>query len=74
MLVEVPEEPTAEMIEAQLIAVGIAPSIRRQVMKKLPEQQGTPHEPGVCSQVRAVLAVLRGEPLSKIKRGYRPKP
>jgi hypothetical protein len=63
-------EPTDEMIEAALIACGVTGSVRRQTMDAVRKNRGGPHEPGVCSQVRAVLAIINGVPLATIKRGY----
>jgi len=67
----VPTEPTDEMIEAALIATGIYPKLRAEVMEIVREERGGPHEPGVCSEVRAVLAIINGVPLAQIKRGYK---
>lgn len=67
----VPDEPTADMIEAALISCGLEKAVRAKVMKSLPDLQGGPHEPGICNQLRAVLAVINGCPVSEIKRGFK---
>jgi hypothetical protein len=67
----IPIEPTDELIEAALIACGLTPKFRAQTMDAVRKHRGTPNEPTVCCEVRAVLAVLNGVPLSEIKRGYR---
>lgn len=76
MNTNLPIEPTDEMIEAALIALGVEPKIRTIVLSKLPTTKGTSNEPGIVCELRAALAVASGVPLSEIKRGYRtaPKP
>jgi hypothetical protein len=66
-------EPTDEMIEAALIAIGFAPNLRAATMQLVKTTKGTAHEPGVCCEIRAVLAIINGVPLSEIKRGFRTK-
>lgn len=68
----VPSEPTVEMIEAALKSCGFVGRLHRDTMALVRDNLGGPHEPGICSTVRAVLAHLRGVPLDQIKRGYNP--
>ncbi len=65
-------EPTDEMIEAALIACGVSPRVIDQTMHSVRRNKGTAHEPAICCQLRACIAIINGVPLTQIKRGYRP--
>lgn len=71
--VVVPTEPTEELVEAACKGLGFTPKWTRTILEAVREKRGTASEPGILPELRAVLAVLNGVPLSDIKRGYKGK-
>ena len=67
----IPWEPTDEIIEAALTACGVGEKWKNTVMEQVRKHRGTPQEPGIVCEIRAVLALLNGVPLGEIKRGRR---
>lgn len=63
-------ELVLRLFEADLRALGIQPKIRAEWLRQAAKEYGGPHEPGGLCAIRAIIAVLDGFPVERVKRGF----
>lgn len=69
--VNVPAEPTEAMFAAYYAALGMKGKYSRECIAQCVKLQGTAHEPGLVTSLRAAIAVGAGFPLDKVRRGLK---